>query len=439
MIRPRNPTRCTRVSTILNRRTLPSYRSDRLNGEGSIYFVRGKGYRANIVVGRKPDGSLERKTKTFELKAEASRWLKTQLNNKDKGIVTAPDKLTVAQYAKEWLRDVVEPKGQPNTYEYYEYPVRVHIIPAIGGVRLNDLRREHITKLLNERRERYSRRTIEVIHKTIKLILDWAVEGRLLERNVAKLVKTNDAMQIQEEQLSFRPLDGEQTARLIDTIEKHPWRCFIIMALLLGVRRGEALALRWQDVDFEGGWVKIRSSIIRVRLKRLKEQPTSRFSGAGSRLAPLKTPKSKRDLELPPLLHEALLERQKQQRAERKAAGDQWREHDFIFTSEHGAHWHPCTATSIFAELRLLADLPITTRLHDLRHSFASAMLSRGVHPKLVQAQLGHSRFQFTMDKYSHLMPGAKTGLPDVMSAFIADGKKQLEAKRAAANASRVQ
>ena len=406
----------------------------RTNGEGSIYYVEGKGYRANIVVGRKPDGSLERKTKTFELKVQASNWLKTQRNNKDKGVVTAPDKLTVEQYAKEWLRDVVEPKGQPNTYQYYEYPIRCHITPAIGSVRLNDLRRDHITKMLNDRRDKYSRRTVQVIHKTITVILNHAVEGRLLEYNVATLVKTNDAKQIQEEQQCV-PLNAEQTARLLDTIEQHPWRCFFLTAMLLGIRRGEVTALRWRDIDFAGGWVKIRNSMVSVKIKRLKVQPTKRFSGLGSRLAPLKNPQQKRDLELPPALRDVLLARRAQQDAQRKKAGDKWHDEgeDFIFTTPTGAHFHPDTATGMFAELRLLADLPITTRLHDLRHSYASAMLSRGVHPKYVQAQLGHSRFAFTMDKYSHLMPGAKTGLPDVMQAFIDEGRKKLEATRAAA------
>jgi integrase len=409
----------------------------RMNGEGSLFYVKSRGYRGTIVVGRNADGSLVRKSKTFELKAQARDWLRKQRDNKDKGIVTAPDKLTVAQYAKEWLRDVIEPKNEPNTYEFYDWPVRAHIIPSIGSIPLNSLRREHITKMLNERRDKYSHRSIKAFHQTITAILNHAVAGRLLEHNVAVLVKTNDAKHIKEEQLVV-PLDGEQTARLLAAIEKHPWRCFIMVAMLLGIRRGEVVALRWRDIDLEGGWVKIRNSIIRVKVKRLKEQPTQRFSGMGSRLAPLKNPKHKRDLELPPLLRDVLLEHRAQQEAARKKAGDKWREEDFVFTSEHGAHFHPDTATGLFGDLRLLADLPITTRLHDLRHSYASAMLSRGVHPKLVQAQLGHSRFAFTMDKYSHLMPGVKTGLPDVMLDFIAEGKRALDAKRTA-TAERVQ
>ena len=290
-------------------------------------------------------------------------------------------------------------------------------------------------KMLNERRDKYSPRSIKAFHQTISAILNHAVDGRLIEYNVAALVKTNDAKHIKEEQLVV-PMSSEETARLLDAIEKHPWRCFIMVAMLLGIRRGEVVALRWRDVDFAGGWVKIRNSIIRVKVKRLREQPTSRFSGMGSRLGSLKNPKHKRDLELPPLLHDILVEHRTQQDVMRKKAGDKWQESDFVFTSEHGAHFHPDTATGLFAELRLLANLPTTTRLHDLRHNFASAMLSRGVHPKLVQAQLGHSRFAFTMDKYSHLMPGAKTGMPDVMADFIAEGRKKLQATRAVAGES---
>jgi site-specific recombinase XerD len=167
-----------------------------------------------------------------------------------------------------------------------------------------------------------------------------------------------------------------------------------------------------------------------VRVTRLKEQPTKRFSGAGSRLAPLKTPKSKRDLELSLLVRDALIEQMERQRVMRKKAGEQWQEQDFIFTPEQADHWHPDTASRVFADLRELAKLPVTVRLHDLRHSFASAMLKKGIHPKLVQGQLGHSRYQTTMEKYSHLIPGIKTVVADTMEEHIADGQKALAASR---------
>jgi integrase len=109
-----------------------------------------------------------------------------------------------------------------------------------------------------------------------------------------------------------------------------------------------------------------------------------------------------------------------------------------VFTSEFGAHWHPCTPTSVYADVRLQADLPTENSLHDLRHSLASAMLKRGMSAKHVQSQLGHSKIHMTLGAYSHLMPGERTGISNVMADFIAEGKRTLDAKRAAAAPSRV-
>jgi integrase len=410
------------------------------NGEGSIYHVEGRGYRASLVVGKKPNGKLERKEKTFELKAEAVRWLNEEMRKKNKGIVTAPAKLTVESLATEWLRDVIAPGDQPNTYAFYEYLVRVHLIPAIGSVRLNDLRSAHVRKMLNERRDTLSRRTLQAIHGTLKTLLNWAVEERVLASNVA-IFKTDDNKRVQQEsQESWTTLDGKQSAQLLHAVETHPWRCFITVAMMLGIRRGEVCALRWQDIDFEGGWIKLRHSIVRVRIAHLKEQPTKHCSGVGSRLAPLKSFKSTRPLEMSPAVRAALLQRQAEQTEERKRAGENWREQDYVFTSENGDHFHPDTATATFAKLRLLAELPTsaattsgkkrTVRLHDLRHTLASAMMARGVHPKLVQTQLGHGRLDMT-DRYTHPQPGQKNGvIADAMEEFIAEGKRTLEEKR---------
>jgi len=413
------------------------------NGEGSIFFVEGRGWRAEIIVGRKPDGKLDRRSKTCELKGDAKRWLDQQNENTRKGIAVAPAKLTVAMHADSWLREIVAVKDQPNTFEYYEGPTRLHIIPAIGKVRLNDLRPDHIRKMLNDKREMnsrlgkpYSRRSIKAIHETISTMLESAVRDGLLERNVAKLVKTNDGKAVREEHAQFVPLNAEQSAHLLRSIENSKWRTFIIVSMMSGLRRGEVVALRWQDVDLTGGWISVRNEIQRVRVKRLKVQPTKRFSGAGSRMAALKTgSKSRRDIEISPLVLDALVQQAELQRAQRTKAGGRWNEQDFVFASTYGDNFHPDTTTSVFAELRAAAGLPASIHLHSLRHAFASAQLAAAVHPKLVQEQLGHSRIATTMDKYSHFMPGVRSVIPSTMEAFIADGHKVLAARSAAEEA----
>ncbi|HEV3150677.1 MAG TPA: tyrosine-type recombinase/integrase, partial [Acidobacteriaceae bacterium] len=110
--------------------------------------------------------------------------------------------------------------------------------------------------------------------------------------------------------------------------------------------------------------------------------------------------------------------------------GAGWREQDYVFTSANGDHWHPDTASGTFQELLTLAGLP-HVRLHDLRHSCATALLTEGTHPKLVQEQLGHSRYQTTMDKYSHLVPSLRNEVADTMESVVAKGREALAAKTA--------
>jgi integrase len=404
------------------------------HGEGSIYQIKDGGWRGAVTQGRKPNGKPNIKTVSGDTRKEVALKLDKLIADHRKGIVSAPERLTVAMHAANWLRDTIAPMDQPNTYDYYEGETRRHVIPAIGHIRLNNLRPDHVRKMLNDRREMdsrfgrpYSRRTIKAIHETISAMLEQAVRDGLLEKNVAKLVRTNDGDQVKEQQANFAMPTGEESVHLLTAIEQHPWKCFIVVSMMLGIRRGEVVALRWRDIDLEGGWVSVWNEIQRVKVKRLKVQPASRFSGAGSRMTALKAgSRHRRDVEISPLVREALLEQRERQQAQRAKAGDKWKEQDFVFSARYGDHWHPDTATKVFAELREQAGLSATIHLHSLRHGFASAMLRQGVHPKLVQEQLGHSRIGTTLDKYSHFLPGARSVIPATMEAHLAEGRETL-------------
>ena len=383
------------------------------NGEGSIYKVAGRGWVGMITMGTK------RKSVSGKTQREVQDKIDLIKANAKKGIISAPERLTVGQYLTSWLRDTIAPRDTPNTYSYYEKMCRLHIIPMLGHIRLGKLTPSEVKTLLNERRETgLSANTLLGIHSTLKAALSEAMRMELLNRNVAKLVRTSDGKKAEEEKRSFPILTPEQGARLLFTLEDHPWRSFFVVSLMTGIRRAEVCALRWRNIDIEQGIMRIRHTVVKVPHK-------------GTRLDILKGGSKRiRDLSMRSTVIKALEAQRERQQAAREAAGKEWREQDFVFTSVNGDHWHPDTSTSIFKIMVQEAGLPARMTLHHLRHSWASQLLAKGTHPKLVQEQLGHARFTTTMDRYSHMIPALSDEVADTTESILEEGRVILEKRR---------
>jgi integrase len=165
---------------------------------------------------------------------------------------------------------------------------------------------------------------------------------------------------------------------------------FVLLATT-GMRRGEALGLRWSDVDLDAGRLSIVQTITTVRDKMV--------------ITPPKTARSRRSVSLDPETVAALREHRRKQNEERLRAGEVWSgEGDFVFTDELGRPVHPSALSRLFTSYVRRADLP-AIRLHDLRHTYATVALGAGVHPKIVSERLGHATTAVTLDLYSHVTP----------------------------------
>jgi integrase len=255
------------------------------NNEGSIYQVPGRGWMGTVSL-----GNGRRKTVSGKTRKEVADKINLLLVNQKRGCVaTTPERMTVATYLTNWLRNTIEPRDTPNTYAFYESITRVHLIPGIGSIPLVKLSPANVRELLNQKRDKgLSRTTVLAIHATLKAALSEAVRDEMLYRNVAMLVRTHDAKKMKEEQQrSFKVLSAEQTAQFLNAISDHPWENFFVVSLMLGIRRAEVVALRWQNIHFEVGEIKILNSIISVRHK-------------GTRLASLKNAGSRRSLRCRP-------------------------------------------------------------------------------------------------------------------------------------------
>jgi integrase len=189
----------------------------------------------------------------------------------------------------------------------------------------------------------------------------------------------------------IRALSAAETRKLLEAADGDRLEALYVLAVHTGMRQGELLALRWQDVDMENTVVSVRRTLTR--------------SGGRVAFGEPKTKKSRRSIRLTPQAVEALRSHLKRQLRDMEILGDRYRDQGLIFTTDTGAPINPSNLRQrSFASLLKRSGLP-HMRFHDLRHTCATLLLSRGVHPKFVQELLGHATIAITLDTYSHVMP----------------------------------
>jgi integrase len=176
------------------------------------------------------------------------------------------------------------------------------------------------------------------------------------------------------------------------------------VALALGLRQGEALGLRWEDIDFDAATLRVRRSLQRI-------------AGAFQFVEP-KTARSNRTLALPNIAAIALREHRTRQLTERLAAGPMWEEHSLVFARANGSPLYGSNLTREFQRMLERAGLR-HLRFHDLRHGCASLLIAQGVHPRIVMETLGHSQIGITMNLYSHVLPEVQRQAAVQMDAVL--------------------
>lgn len=344
----------------------------RAPGEGSLYKRADGRWCAQCRV-ESPTGGQKTRYLYAKTKGEASEKLRAALAERDSGFVFDDGKLTVGEYLEKWL-DTVRDTVKDRTWERHESVVRLHLVPELGGVRLSRLTPMEVQTLYRERLDSgLSPRTVQIIHTTLHKALKQAVRWRLVPRNVCGDVDPPHAPRKE-----VQPLSAEQVRSLLAAAEGDPLEALYALAVTTGMRQGELLGLRWEDVDLGARVVRVRRTV---------------WEGKSS--AP-KTRAARRQVGLSRRAFRALHEHRE------RANGSEW-----VFPSQTGRT--PFDAHHLlnrsWLPLRKRAGLPETTRFHDLRHTAATLLLCRGVHPKLVQSLLGHASIEITMNTYSHVMP----------------------------------
>jgi integrase len=367
------------------------------NGEGTIVKRADGRWAAAIIF----DG-YQRKWIYGKTRRDVSDRLRKIRSDVAEGRPVMNDRLTVAEYLNRWLYEVAKQRTRPMTWRGYEHLVRLHILPTLGRVRLAKLTPQHVHSLVTQkvREGRLSPRTIQYMHSVLRAALNQAVRWRMVHYNAAAMVSTPRVTR--REVLVLTP---ETARRLLDAARGDRLEALYSVALALGLRQGEALGLKWDDIDLETGMLHVRRA-------------SQRIPHQGTQLVETKTARSRRTLVMPPIVISALHAHRARQAIERLAAGERWVDLDQVFPSEKGTLADGPNITHRFHKLLKRAGLP-SMRFHDLRHACASLLLVQGVHPRVVMETLGHSQISLTMNTYSHVLPALQRDAADLMEAVL--------------------
>ena len=342
-----------------------------------------------IFLGRDEKGKTKYHSKTVKGKKAAQAYMIKMSAKKNEGILIDSGKIKLKDHMELWLNTVVKNRVRERTYLDYKSRTDLYITPAIGDVRLDKLKPENIQALYNNMLERnLSARTIQYVHAILRNSLQQAVKWEKIYRNPALLVDL--PRQRKKDQSVLSP---EQVKTFMEASVVSPFKSLFSLLLASGMRPGEALALKWDDIDFKEKRVTVSKSLTRTK-------------GGGWSLEEPKTDRSRRTIPLPKACIADLREHKRlQSKRILKAKEGKYNDQGFVFAAANG---QPMSEINIlnrhFKPLLQNAKLP-NIRLYDLRHTCATLLLSAGVNPKVVSERLGHASIVLTLDCYSHVLP----------------------------------
>ena len=368
----------------------------RKHGEGSVY-TRADGRYSGFI-------TLENgKRKYFYGKTEKEvlKKVRQAIYERDQGTLATGPQQTVKQLLEYWLEKVHKFHIRVSTYEEYAALMRKHIVPVIGHLRLQKLTVQHIHSLYAQKLEEgLSSARVRGIHAVLHSALKYAVRTNLVARNVSDMVGLPS---IQKHEM--QPLEPGQAQALLEKVSEHGLGALLTVALATGMRQGELLALRWQDVDWKLGELQIRRSV-RYRGRRgfLESKP--------------KTESGVRRVTLPSFVVEVLKRHRVSQLEVRLQAGASWIERDLVFCRPDGDFMKAPTLRYQFFRLLEKVGLP-RMRFHDLRHTAATLLLSMGVEMRVIQDILGHSNIATTANVYAHVLPAMQQEAMGKMDSLL--------------------
>jgi integrase len=324
---------------------------------------------------------------------EAEDQLDEMIHQLKHGNFVKPTKLTVREHFNQWLDSYVTPNLSPATVDLYRTVVKKHVLPSLGDIVLAELKPHTIQKIYSEKlKSGLSNRTVQIIHSILHKGLENAVKTGLILRNPMVAVECPKSQR--PEMITMNETDIHL---LLEFARSSPYYSLFYTLLFTGMRRSEALALKWADVDL---------LLLKVSVNKSLSYLNTPKDGSRILLKQPKTKKSRRNISITPSNAVVLREHHQKQDEMRQSLGQPLlKDDDFVFSDIRGKPYLPNSVTHAWIKLVRRCGLN-GIKLHSARHSHASLLMKQGVHPKIVQERLGHASISITLDLYSHVVPG---------------------------------
>ncbi len=374
----------------------------RANGEGNIRKRKDGRWEGRFTAGHDPaTGKQVIKSVLGKTQAEVKEKLKKAMEDATKVDFTKNGKYTVGTWLDEWFENVAKIKVRASSHQTYRGYIDNHIKPNIGNIPIEklttmDLQKFYRKLLTKGRIERIeskdqpkglSAKTVRNINQVISSAMDLAVAQKLIPMN-----PTNACELPRIEHKEMQTIPAEQLQAFLNEARATGVYEMYYIELATGLRRGELLGLKWQDIDWKNGVIKVRRQVARVDGK-IKE-------------APLKTKNSYRTVTISQQAIEVLKEQKK-------------KTHDtYVFPAPNGGPISPDSVNNMLKRVLERAGIP-KVRFHDLRHTFATIALQNGVDIKTVSGMLGHFSAGFTLDTYAHVTTSAQKEAAQTMGNLL--------------------
>ncbi|HEU5001542.1 MAG TPA: tyrosine-type recombinase/integrase [Actinomycetota bacterium] len=345
-------------------------------------------WQLRVSAGSDPvSGKRKRIIRSFKgTKREAALALARLVLEVESGIDTDPGRLTVFSHFERWL-EYRRTRVRPETWARYENLIRIHVVPELEALKLSRVRPAHVQRVLDRMASGGgAAASVTQCYRVVSGALRQAVRWQYLATNPAEAVSPP-----RRERPALQVPAMEALQRLLEATQGSSWEAPLTIAVATGLRRGEVLGIHWYDVDLDAGKVRVTATV-------------QRHTGKGLVIVDPKTDRARRQVKLPTPARDALRRYRADQVGRRLKSGEAWEDRELLFDRGDGHPLDPDVFSRAFKRYAKKAGLPAGTRLHDLRHAFATTLLAEGEHPAVTSAVLGHSSPAFTMSVYQHVL-----------------------------------